>query len=70
MRRNNVDIKMGAVLVVGGAIGSAFGVWLFRELRELGQIDLVISLSYLIFLGVVGSLMFVESVRALFKVKR
>jgi uncharacterized membrane protein YfcA len=69
MRRNNVDIKMGAVLIVGGAIGSAFGVWLFKELRELGQIDLVISLSYLIFLGVVGGLMFVESVRAWFRVK-
>ena len=70
MRRNNVDIKMGTVLVIGGAIGSAFGVWLFKELRELGQIDLVISLSYLIFLGVVGSLMFVESVRAWFRVQR
>ena len=69
MRRNNVDIKMGAVLVVGGAIGSAFGVWLFRELRELGQIDLVISLSYLIFLGTVGSLMLIESVRAWFQVQ-
>ncbi len=69
MRRNNVDFKMGVVLIVGGAIGSAFGVWLFKELRELGQIDLVISLSYLIFLGVVGSLMFVESVRAWFRVQ-
>lgn len=69
MRRNNVDIKMGIVLVVGGAVGSAFGVWLFRELRELGQIDLVISLSYLVFLGIVGSLMFVESVSAWLQVK-
>jgi uncharacterized membrane protein YfcA len=70
MRRNNVDIKMGVVLIVGGAVGSAFGVWLFRELRQQGQIDLVISLSYLIFLGVVGALMFVESVRAWFQVRR
>lgn len=69
MRRNNVDIKMGIVLVAGGAVGSAFGVWLFRELRELGQIDLVISLSYLIFLGVVGSLMLIESIRAWFQVQ-
>ena len=70
MRRQNVDVKMGIVLVVGGAVGSAFGVWLFRELRELGQIDLVIALSYLIFLGTVGCLMFIESVRAWFKVKQ
>lgn len=70
MRRKNVDVKMGAVLVVGGAIGSGFGVWLFRILRELGQIDLVIALSYLIFLGTVGSLMLVESIRAWFQVQR
>lgn len=70
MRRKNVDVKMGIVLVIGGATGSAFGVWLFRILRELGQIDLVIALSYLIFLGTVGSLMFIESVRAWFKVKQ
>ncbi len=70
MRRGNVDVRMGSVLVVGGFVGASFGVWLFRLLRELGQIDLVISLAYLIFLGVVGVLMLVESVRAWFRFKR
>lgn len=69
MRRNNVDIKMGSVLVIGGAIGSAFGVWVFGKLSDLGQIDLVISLSYLIFLGTVGFLMLIESIRAWFQVQ-
>ncbi len=64
-RRGNVDFKMGLVLLAGGLIGSTFGVWLFKELRDLGQIDLVIKLSYVIFLGIIGFLMLVESLRAL-----
>ncbi len=64
-RRGNVDFKMGSILLIGGIIGSTFGVWLFRVLRELGQIDLVIMLSYVIFLGTIGLLMFVESLRTM-----
>ena len=63
--RGNVDFKMGAVLLLGGLAGSSFGVWLFSVLRDVGQIDLVIRLSYVIFLGIIGGLMFIESVRAL-----
>lgn len=69
-KRGNVDFKMGGVLLVGGVIGSTSGVWLFTLLRELGQIDLVIKLSYVVFLGIIGSLMFVESLRALLRSKR
>ncbi len=64
-RRGNVDFKMGSVLLVGGIAGSTFGVGLFSILRGLGQIDLVISLSYVIFLGIVGMLMLVESLRTM-----
>jgi uncharacterized membrane protein YfcA len=70
MRRGNVDVRMGGVLVAGGFVGSAFGIWLFALLRQLGQIDLVISLCYVVFLGTVGCLMFVESVRAWFRMHR
>ena len=63
--RGNVDFKMGSVLLLGGLAGSSFGVWLFAVLREVGQIDLVILLSYVTFLGIVGTLMFIESVRSL-----
>ena len=64
-RRGNVDFKMGGVLLLGGLVGSTFGVWLFAVLRQLGQIDLIIKLSYVIFLGAIGGLMFVESLRAM-----
>ena len=69
MRRGNVDVRMGLVLVIGGMLGSVIGIWLFGVLRRLGQIDLSISLAYVLFLGTVGVLMLVESVRAWFRMR-
>ncbi|MEX2642847.1 MAG: sulfite exporter TauE/SafE family protein [Acetobacterales bacterium] len=67
LRRGNVDMKMGLVLMVGGFVGSSFGVWLYSILRGMGQLDLVISLSYVVFLGIIGGLMLLESARAILK---
>jgi uncharacterized membrane protein YfcA len=69
-RRGNVDFKMGLVLLVGGFFGSSAGVALFAVLRRFGQIDLVINLSYVIFLGTIGLLMLHESVRAILRSRR
>lgn len=66
-RRKNVDFRMGGVLLVGGLLGSGFGVWLFGVLRRLGQIDLTISISYVLFLGTIGIFMLMESVRAIMR---
>ncbi len=63
-RQNAIDFKLAFVLLCSGIIGSVLGVWLFGVLKQLGQLDLVISLSYVTFLGTIGSLMLVESVRA------
>ncbi|SNS60353.1 MULTISPECIES: sulfite exporter TauE/SafE family protein [unclassified Azospirillum] len=60
-RRNNVDVKLGLVMLSGGSLGTALGVWIFALLQALGHIDLVISLSYVLFLGTVSSLMLWES---------
>lgn len=64
-RKNNVDFKMGTVLLVGGLIGSSFGAYLFSLLKRIGQLDAVIALSYVLILGLIGSLMLTESIRAL-----
>ncbi|WP_353230837.1 sulfite exporter TauE/SafE family protein [Novosphingobium sp.] len=63
-RRGGIDYQMGAVLVAGGVIGTGLGALLFRLLAALGQIDTVINLLYVIMLGSIGSLMAVESFRA------
>ncbi len=69
-RRGNVDFKMGGVLLAGGFAGSFLGVELFAWLRTVGQIDLVIRLSFVFFLGIVGTLMLVESSRAILRHRR
>ena len=64
-KRGTVDLKLGTVLLAGGAIGSGLGVFLFTLLRRAGQLDLVVSLLYVVFLGGVGGLMLVESVQSM-----
>jgi uncharacterized membrane protein YfcA len=69
-RRGNVDVKLGGLLIVGGVVGSSAGVALFKLLRSLGQVELTISLAYVLLLGSIGALMFVESLRAILKRRR
>ena len=64
-RKRALDLKMGAVMAAGGLAGTVFGVWLFGVLRRSGQMDLVVSSSYVILLGTVGGLMLKESLAAL-----
>ena len=64
-KRGTLDFKLGTVLLLGGFAGSAVGAYVFALLRRLGQLDLFISLLYVAFLGIVGGLMLVESVRAI-----
>ncbi len=69
-RRQGVDVKMGLVLIAGGAVGSFFGAQIFTILKAQGQVDLMISLAYVLFLGSVGGLMFYESVKAMINAKK
>ncbi len=62
-RRKNVDFKMGFFLLIGGLVGSTVGVNLFKLLRGFGQIDIVIQMLFLIFLGFIGFSMAFESAR-------
>ncbi len=64
LRRRTVDFRMGTVLLAGGILGSALGVQVFAALRRAGQFELVISLCYVLMLGVIGGLMLAESLRA------
>lgn len=70
LRRKTVDLKMGMVLLTGGLIGSAFGVMLFNHLKSMGQVDLLVRLCYVVFLGVIGTLMLFESYRAIRRARR
>lgn len=70
LKRSNVDIKMGLIIIAGGFIGSSIGVYLFSLLKEIGQIDLTISLCYVFFLGVIGIMMAKESITVILAKRR
>ncbi|MEM9269213.1 MAG: sulfite exporter TauE/SafE family protein [Pseudomonadota bacterium] len=65
LRRKTVDLKMGTYLLIGGLIGAAFGVQIFKALKQIGQVELLVTLCYVVFLGIVGTLMFIESLNAI-----
>ena len=70
LRRKGVDFTMGWVLLVGGIVGSAIGIWVFRLMTAAGQVDLFVQLSYVIFLGLIGAMMFQESLRSLLRARK
>jgi uncharacterized membrane protein YfcA len=63
-RRKALDLKLGLVLTLGGLCGTLLGVLFFNQMRKLGHLDVVITVSYVTLLMSVGSLMFVESAGA------
>jgi uncharacterized membrane protein YfcA len=69
-RRRAIDLPLALMLLAGGILGTALGVWLFTKLRALDQLDLTIGLSYVLLLTVVGGLMTAESVRAIIRDSR
>ena len=70
LKRKTVDLRMGSVLLAGGLVGAAAGVTIFNYLKSLGQVDLLVTLCYVIFLGIIGGLMFFESLRAIRRTRK
>ncbi|MEM8651534.1 MAG: sulfite exporter TauE/SafE family protein, partial [Pseudomonadota bacterium] len=68
-RKGTVDVKLGTMLLIGGLMGSTLGVYIFSSLRDAGQLDLIISILYVVFLGSIGTLMTIESLNAIRKSK-
>ena len=69
-RRRMVDPKLAVVLMLSGVVGTLIGVMVFNGLRSVGQLDLIIGISYVTFLGTIGGLMLTESVRAIVNARR
>ena len=65
LKRRTVDLRMGIVLLAGGLAGAALGVQVFNALKAIGQVELLVRLSYVVFLGTIGGLMCVESLKAI-----
>jgi len=67
LRRKTVDFLMGGFLVLGGSAGVLIGILVFRYLRSIGQVEIFISLTYVVFLGIIGVVMLIESAQAVLR---
>ncbi len=68
-RRGHVDFMVGTIMLGGGFFGTLVGVGFFQFIKYLGQIDLIISILYIVLLGSIGCMMLFESVFSAFKKK-
>ena len=69
LRLGNVDVKMGVLLLVGGVLGGSLGVEIIKALRQMGNADFLINITYVLMLGLVGGYMFIESLQSMRKTK-
>src|SRR6266850_2494376 len=69
-RRRAIDLALAFMLLAGGILGTAFGVWLFTTLRTIGQLDITIGVSYVVLLTAVGALMVFESVKSIIRTRQ
>ena len=69
-RRSALDLALAFMLLAGGILGTAFGVWLFTFLRAIGQLDITIGLAYVLLLTAVGALMVFESVKSIIRTRQ
>lgn len=69
-RRKALDLPLATMLLAGGLLGTAVGVWLISLLRSAGQLDLSISLSYVTLLSIIGAMMIAESAQAMLRARR
>jgi uncharacterized protein len=68
--KNTLDYKMGFMIVIGGIVGTTFGIYTFTYFKGIGKIDTVISLAYMYILAIIGTLMLVESLGEIDKAKK
>ena len=60
--KDTLDYKMGIMIVIGGTLGTIIGILTFTYFKEIGKINIVISLAYMYILAIIGTLMLVEGV--------
>ena len=68
--KDTLDYKMGFMIVIGGAIGTLIGIWTFTYFKDIGKIDIVISLAYMYILAIIGTAMLVEGLGEIDKARK
>ena len=68
--KGTLDYKMGFMIVIGGAAGTILGIITFTYFKDIGKINIVISLAYMYILAIIGTLMLVQGVTEIDRARR
>ena len=68
--KNTLDYKMGFMIVFGGIVGTIIGIFTFTYFKEIGKINLIISLAYMYVLATIGTLMLIEGIAAIDRTRK
>ena len=68
--KNTLDYKMGFMIVIGGAIGTVIGIITFTYFKDIGKINIVISLAYMYILAIIGTIMLVQGISEIDRAKK
>ena len=68
--KGTLDYKMGFMIVIGGAVGTVIGIITFTYFKDIGKINIVISLAYMYILAIIGTLMLVQGVTEIDRARR
>ena len=68
--KGTLDYKMGLMIVIGGVVGTILGIITFSYFKDIGKINIVISLSYMYILAIVGTIMLVQGVTEIDRARR
>jgi len=68
--KKTMDLKIGWLIVAGGLVGTLLGILTFGYFKELGKIDLIITLAYMYVLAIIGSFMLRDGVMEIDRIKK
>jgi len=68
--KGTLDYKMGFMIVIGGVVGTILGIITFSYFKDIGKINIVISLSYMYILAIIGTVMLVQGVSEIDRARR
>ena len=68
--RKTLDYKMGLFIVLGGILGTIVGIFLFQHFKQMGIINVIITLSYIYVLVIIGTLMFAKGAKEMINIRK
>ena len=68
--KGTLDYKMGFMIVIGGIVGTVLGIITFSYFKDIGKINVVISLAYMYILAILGTFMLIQGVSEIDKARK